>query len=177
MEIEKLKYPIGRFDKNQQYTSENRQKWINAISALPTVLEQHIIPLDDTQLDTPYRPDGWTVRQLVHHIVDSHINSYVRFRWAMTEIKPLIKAYDEKTWAELPDAMAGPVEPSLMLLHGLHHRWVQLLRSMSTDDFARQLTHPEWPKPLTLNVMVALYAWHGEHHVAHISGLIGREGW
>ena len=133
--------------------------------------------LTDHQLDTPYRPGGWTVRQLIHHIADSHLNSYVRFRWALTEDTPVIKAYDEKEWAELPDAQSAPIKYSLNLLKAVHGRWSLLLERMSPDDFEKELSHPEWKYNLSLNDMVQLYHWHGSHHLAHITGLIAREEW
>ncbi|MDE3128267.1 MAG: putative metal-dependent hydrolase, partial [Gemmatimonadota bacterium] len=155
-----------------------RAAFIETVAGTPAALREAVHGLDDTQLDTPYRPDGWTVRQLVHHLPDSHLNSYVRFKLALTEQEPTIKPYDEKGWAELPDGRSPLVAESLALLDALHARWVYLLRAMTPAEFARTLVHPERPgAPMTLNMMLALYAWHGRHHVAHITALRDREGW
>jgi hypothetical protein len=177
MDIQNLKYPIGKLDKDQKYTVKNRKKWIKTIKKLPKRLKKVVTKLDDSQLNTPYRPEGWTVRQVVHHLADSHVNSYIRFRWTLTEDSPMIKAYDEKSWAELPDAKNSDIDASLLMLSAIHKRWGRLLESMSNEDFARELGHPEWDKSLSLNFMCSLYAWHCEHHLAHITELIKREGW
>lgn len=177
MDIEKLKYPIGRLDRNQKFTEKNRKKWIKTIKKLPKRLEKVVNQLNEDQLNTPYRPEGWTVRQLIHHIADSHVNSYIRFRWALTEDSPMIKAYDEKSWAELPDAKDSDVGASLLILTGIHKRWVHLLESMTEDDFAREMGHPDWKNNLSLDFMSSLYAWHSKHHLAHITKLIKRKGW
>ncbi|HMB90707.1 MAG TPA: putative metal-dependent hydrolase, partial [Rhodothermales bacterium] len=132
--------------------------------------------LTDDQLDTPYRPDGWTVRQVVHHVPDSHLNSYVRFKWALTETEPLIKTYDQDGWSTLPDARTASIEMSLILLDAIHERWLALLQGLSEDDFARTFKHPEWGL-VRLDQNLAIYAWHGKHHVAHIMGLRERKGW
>jgi hypothetical protein len=168
--LEELQYPIGRFHSPTTIDAAMRSEWIETISELPGNLSTVVAGLDDQQLDTPYRVGGWTVRQLVHHIADSHQNSQIRFRWALTEEVPLIKAYDEKLWAELPDAKHLPVDTSLQLLNGLHGRWTALLRQMSELDFKRRLIHPV-NGALSLEQMLGLYAWHGRHHVAHISRL------
>jgi DinB superfamily len=133
--------------------------------------------LDQGQLDTPYRPGGWTVRQLVHHVADSHLNSYVRFKWATTEDRPTIKAYDEAAWAELSEARSAPIEMSLVLLEALHDRWTLWLRSFTEDHWATVLVHPETGDELSLDTMLQLYQWHGKHHVAHVTQLRSREGW
>lgn len=177
MDIDKLKYPIGRLDKNQAFTEKNRRKWIKTIKKLPKRLNKTVSKLNDQQLDTPYRPGGWTVRQVIHHMADSHVNSYIRFRWALTEDSPMIKAYEEKSWAELPDAKDSDIDASLLMLGGIHERWTRLLESMSEEDFARELGHPEWKNNLSLNFMCSLYAWHCKHHLAHITELIKRKGW
>ena len=171
-----LRYPIGKFAYQPTTSPSQRSAQIIAIEKTPTSLRGALHDLSDPQLDTAYRPGGWTVRQLVHHIADSHINSYVRFRLALTEDAPPIKSYDEAKWAELDDARTMPVDVSLALLDSLHRRWVHLLRSMSDDDFKRELVHSE-NGPMTLERMLALYAWHGDHHVAHITRLREREGW
>ena len=168
-----LRYPVGRFKAPTEITSAQRQEWIAEIQALPGKLRDTIEPLRDAQLDTPYRPGGWTVRQVVHHLADSHLNSYVRFRLALTEDNPTIKPYAEAKWAELPDAKTAPAAVSLELLEGLHERWVLLLRAMSDADFARKLTHPESGE-MRLDRMLALYAWHCRHHLAHIAASVSR---
>lgn len=171
-----LRYPIGKFQYQPTTSSAQRSAQIISIEKTPTSLRAALHNLTDAQLDTPYRPDGWTVRQVVHHVADSHINSYVRFRLALTEAAPPIKSYDEAKWAELDDARTLPAEVSLTLLDSLHRRWVHLLRSMSEEDFQRELVHPE-NGSMTLERMLALYAWHGDHHVGHITALRSREGW
>lgn len=170
-----LRYPIGRYAPPAEITEQQVEAWIDEIAALPADLRATVAPLTDEQLDTPYRPDGWTVRQVVHHLFDSHVNSYVRFKWTLTEDRPAIKAYDEKAWAELPDAR-GPVSPSLDALVALHARWEELLRRLNWSQFQLEFVHPKAGAiPLARNV--GLYAWHGRHHLAHIERLMEREGW
>ena len=147
------------------------------IAAAPAEMEAAVRGLSASQLNTPYRPEGWTARQVVHHVADSHINAYVRFKLALTEDVPTIKPYDEAKWAELPDSKSDLVAQSLTLLEMLHKRWHFLLTHMQQSDFLRKLNHPEWDSPLTLDAMLALYAWHGKHHAAHITELRKREGW
>ena len=171
-----LRYPIGKFEFPAEVTPEDRIEFISDIEGAPARLRAAIIGLDAAQLDTAYRPGGWTIRQIVHHLPDSHMNSYVRFRLALTEDVPVIKPYAEHRWADLPDARTAPVESSLDLLDALHRRWVALLRAMTDDDFARMFRHPELGV-VRLDVNLALYAWHGRHHVAHITGLRERAGW
>ena len=171
-----LSYPIGTFDFQQPVPPESRLDLIDQIAATPSRVREALYGLTDAQLDTPYRPGGWTVRQVVHHLADSHMTSYLRFRFALTEADPPAKGYDQATWAELPDARSAPVENSLEILDGLHKRWVALLRSMGPEDFARTFRHSELG-PLRLDTNLALYAWHGRHHVAHITGLRQRMGW
>jgi uncharacterized damage-inducible protein DinB len=171
-----LSYPIGRFDFQQAVAPELRQHLIAEIEAAPACLRAAVKGLSEEQLDTPYRPGGWTVRQVVHHVPDSHLNSYTRFRLALTEDEPPVKGYDEKLWAELPDARSAPVEISLALLDALHVRWVALLKSMTDADFHRSFRHSELGL-VRLDTILALYAWHGRHHVAHITGLRERIGW
>jgi len=171
-----LQYPIGRFSYEGESAPAEREQFINDVSELPAQLRAAVAGLTDEQLDTPYRDGGWTVRQVVHHLADSHLNSYVRTRLALTEDVPTITAYDETQWAELEDARHAPVELSLVLLESLHDRWVRLLRSMAADDFQRTLNHPE-NGLMTLDAMLALYAWHGRHHVAHITSTRARNGW
>ena len=161
------RYPIGKFVYTSAVTQELRDESIRAIAELPRHLRGAVAPMTDRQLQTAYREGGWTVRQVVHHVVDSHINAYVRFRWAMTEDAPTLKAYDEKAWAELPDAKTGRVALSLDLLGALHARWVALLEAMGDEDFARIIVHPE-SGPQPLDRFLQLYAWHGRHHLAHV---------
>jgi hypothetical protein len=170
-----LRYPIGRFEPVGNLTGAQRQRFIDEIAEAPARLAAAVAGLTPAQLDTPYRPGGWTVRQVVHHVPDSHINAYVRFKLALTESEPTIKPYDEVRWAELPDVMATPVETSLALLERLHERWVLLLRSLAPGAWPRKFKHPELGT-LTLDDQVQLYAWHGRHHVAHITSLRERNG-
>ena len=172
-----LRFPIGKFHFDGPLSESQKEASLDAIAHTPANLRAAVSGLSDAQLDTPYRPGGWTVRQVVHHVPDSHLNAYTRFKLALTEDEPTIKPYDEAAWAELADSRKVPVEVSLDLLDALHLRWVALLRSMDTDDFNRGLRHPEHAKILTLKQMLGLYAWHGRHHVAHITTLKKREGW
>jgi hypothetical protein len=171
-----LRYPIGRFEPVDVLSPEDRAAAIAAIASLPADLSAAVAGFSDARLDTPYRPGGWTVRQLVHHVPDSHLNAYVRFRWTLTEEEPTVKTYDEALWAELPDAKGAPVAVSLALLATLHERWVALLEALSPADFARTYLHPDDGRR-TLDRTVALYAWHGRHHVAHVTRLVERMGW
>lgn len=175
-ELEELRYPVGRFEPEPPVSAAERPGLIDEIGALPPLLRDAVEGLSDAQLDTPYRPDGWTVRQVVHHVPDSHLNSYVRFKWTVTEEKPTIKAYDQVAWAELADARSAPIGPSLDLLDALHDRWTGWLRTLSDDDWDRTFVHPEFGE-LDLNLMLGLYAWHGRHHLAHVTSLAEREGW
>lgn len=170
------RYPIGRFTYAGSCTPAERSRHIEAIAELPARLRDAVRGLSREQLDTPYREGGWTVRQVVHHVADSHMNSYVRFRLALTEDEPVIKPYDEALWAGLPDARTAPVESSLALLAAMHERWVALLRSMSEDQFGRKFRHPQMGE-VTLDRNTALYAWHGAHHVAHVTSLRQRRRW
>lgn len=171
-----LSYPIGKFDFKATVPAESRPQLIEQIAAAPARFRDAVRHLDDRQLNTPYRPDGWTVRQVIHHVPDSHMNAYIRFRLALTEDSPTIKPYNQAKWAELEDAKTMPVEVSLGLLDGLHRRWVDLLRSLSNADFDRTFRHPELGL-VRLDTNLALYAWHGRHHLAHITGLRERMGW
>ena len=170
------RYPIGKFTWSGSSTAEERSRFIEDIAATPQRMQNAVAGLNSTQLDTPYRDGGWTIRQVVHHMPDSHMNSYIRFKFALTEHEPTIKPYDEAVWAELVDARTAPIEPSLNLLEGLHHRWTLLLRSLSGQDVKRKFYHPELGV-VTIEQYIALYAWHGKHHVAHITSLREREGW
>ncbi len=171
-----LQYPIGRFRYDGPAAPDLRRDRIANIAALPHALAAAIDPLSASQLDTEYRPGGWTVRQLVHHLADSHLNAYTRFRLALTEDEPTIKTYDQERWAELADARSAEPQVSLWLLEGLHRRWTLLLESLAEADFERRLTHPEHGS-ITLDYLLALYSWHGRHHVAHITALRERNGW
>ncbi|MDX2249619.1 MAG: bacillithiol transferase BstA [Bacteroidia bacterium] len=168
--LEKLKYPIGRFQKQGTLTAEQRKTMIRTIAETPDKVRRRVENLTDAQLDTPYRPEGWTIRQVVHHMADSHMNSYIRFKWTLTEDEPLIKTYNQKGWAELPDSLNGPVSYSLALLEALHTRWVVMLNHMSEQDFRTRLTHPEQGK-IDLDHLLALYDWHCRHHLAHIESV------
>lgn len=172
-----LRFPIGKFQRPAgPLDAAQRARVIDTIAATPKNLSDAVRGLNDRQLDTPYRPDGWTVRQVVHHVPDSHMNAYVRVRLALTENAPLIKTYDEAEWAKLSDARAAPIDASLALLTALHDRWVRLLRSLKPADFSKTMTHPEHGA-ITIDYLLALYAWHGPHHVGHITSLRKREGW
>lgn len=171
-----LRYPIGRFERPGTISAQHRSEWMEEIETFPKNLKNALAGLTDSQLDTPYRPGGWTVRQVVHHLADSHINSYVRFRLGMTEDAPTIKPYREAAWANLADAKIARIEVSLHLIEALHSRWVTLLRSFKSADFSRTFVHPE-RGGTSLEEALGLYAWHGRHHIAHITNLRQREGW
>lgn len=170
------RYPIGRFEPPRAVDAAMRARLIEAIEAVPDRMRAAIAGLDDAQLDTPYRDGGWSVRQVVHHVADSHLNAYVRLKLALTEEQPLVKEYDETRWAELPEARSGPVGMSIDLLDALHRRWVACLRVLPAEAFDRTFRHPSLGV-VSLNGLLALYAWHGRHHVAHITGLRTRRGW
>jgi len=171
-----LRYPIGKFSPQESYSSVDLQNLINKIESLPTRLDAAIASLSKEQLDTPYREGGWTVRQVLHHVPDSHMNAYIRFKWTLTEETPLIKAYNEKAWAETPETSADPTI-SLNFLKALHAKWVVLLRQLKPDQLKREFIHPETKKNVPLDRLIALYAWHGDHHLAHITELKKRNGW
>lgn len=171
-----LRYPIGTFVKPDSLTSAERASAIEAIAETPAHLREAVRGLTESQLDTPYRDGGWTVRQVIHHVPDSHLNAYIRFKLALTEDSPIIKPYDESAWAQLADTFSTRVETSLTMLDTLHERWINLLQAMKPADFGRKLVHPE-RGPLDLDQMLAMYAWHGRHHVAHVTGLRQRNGW
>ena len=171
------RYPIGPFQlTDDKLTDEQRQELIAQFAAAPARLRAAVAGLNDAQLDTPYREGGWTVRQLAHHVADSHMNGYIRVKFALTEDVPTIKAYDENTWVKLGDTPATPIETSLNLLEALHERWANLFRSLTLEEFARTFRHPELGT-LSLNRQLALYAWHGRHHTAHVTALRERMGW
>jgi uncharacterized damage-inducible protein DinB len=174
--MQDLRYPIGEFTSRKNLSSAEHKTLIAEIAAAPSLLRRAIEGLDDRQLDTPYRPGGWTVRQVVHHVPDSHLNAYIRFKLGMTEDHPTIKPYDQDRWSEFPEARTAPPELSLKLLESLHQRWVLFLEGMQKDDFRRTLLHPE-SGIMTLSDVLQLYAWHGKHHTAHITSLRQRMGW
>ena len=170
------RYPVGRFQKTDSLSPDERRAALAVLDEAPARVRRAVAGLDDGQLDTPYREGGWTVRQVVHHLADSHLNAYVRVRWALTEDGPTIKAYDEKLWAELPDARSAPLAPSLAVLEGVHARFTGLLRSLEEEQLGRRFVHPEgWTG--TIDTLVGLYAWHSRHHVGHVTGLRERMGW
>lgn len=175
--MEDLQYPIGKFQVMEHVTDEQRARWIAQVSAAPGELAAAIAGLSEQQLDTPYRPGGWTVRQVVHHLPDSHMNSYIRFKLAMTEDQPTIKPYAEDRWASLSDYRDTPIQVSLALFASLHARWAIFLSAMSEADFKRTFRHPEAGTVYDLETALALYAWHGRHHIAHIQALRQRQGW
>lgn len=174
--MEDLRYPIGQFSHDGEVTADDIAGWIDDVAALPNAMREAVNGLDDAQLDTSYRPEGWTVRQVVHHVPDSHMNSYIRFKWTLTEDEPLIKAYDEAKWAELNDGRTAPIEPSLALLDAVHARWVIAMRAMTPDQWKFRFRHPEAGLG-QLDRALGMYAWHGRHHVAQITALREREGW
>lgn len=172
---DELRYPAGKFQRPAEpVDAAQRSKFIDIIAATPQNLADAVRGLNEKQIDTPYRPDGWTVRQLVHHVADSHMNAFIRIKLALTEEAPTVKAYDENEWAKLVDSTA-PIAISVSLLTALHDRWVRLMRAMKPSDFTRTVTHPE-RGPITADFLIALYAWHGPHHVAHVTSLRKREG-
>ncbi len=170
-----LRYPIGRLARKTVLSDAERSAAIDAVAAVPAALRGAVRGLSEKQLDTPYRPGGWTVRQLVHHVADSHMNAFIRFRLALTEENPTIKPYNEADWARLPD-MEMSIEPSLQLIDALHLRWVHMLRAMPAASFARGLVHPD-NGPMTMDALLNVYSWHGRHHTAHVTALREREGW
>ena len=174
--LETLRYPIGRFDPPSEIPGAVLEEWIEALRTYPDRLAELVTGLEDFQLDTPYRPDGWTVRQVVHHVSDSHHNSYIRFKWALTESSPIIKVYEEKGWASLFDSLQGPIELSLAHLKAVHGKLVYLLSGLDRTDLKRDFIHPE-SGPTTLEENVGRYVWHGNHHYAHINNLLHSRGW
>jgi hypothetical protein len=176
--VSDLRYPIGPFSlQGVTVAPEERAGLITAIAEFPAQFRSAVHGLNETQFDTPYRPGGWTVRQVVHHVPDSHLNAYVRFKLALTEENPTIKPYEESRWAELPDTASTQIGVSLVLLEALHRRWVVLLKSMSDQQWTRTYFHPDHQASLRLDAILAMYAWHGKHHTAHITRLRERMGW
>ena len=175
--LEQLKYPIGQFNCPDVITSSHLKSWIDVLEQFPRKISNLVVNLSDEQLDTPYRPEGWTVRQVVHHVSDSHHHSYIRFKWALTEDKPVIKYYYEQLWAELPDAKFAPITMSLDHLAAVHFKLVYLLKNLSEDDLNRSFIHPEHNEEVLLKKNIGIYAWHSSHHYAHIENLLKRKGW
>ncbi|MEP3211362.1 MAG: YfiT family bacillithiol transferase [Maribacter sp.] len=175
--LEKLRYPIGHFECPKEISTAQINDWIHVLEALPLRLQTLVKNLSAEQLETPYRPDGWTIRQVVHHIADSHHNSYTRFKWALTEDQPLIKAYEEKEWSNLFDARTAPIQLSLDYISALHAKLVYLLKGLSEDHLKRPYLHPDGNVVVTVAENIGKYAWHGNHHYAHIEGVLNRKGW
>jgi hypothetical protein len=171
-----LRYPIGPYEFGHPVSSEDRPLYLAQLAEAPAKLRAAVTGLSDTQLDTPYRPEGWTVRQVVHHLADGHVNWYIRPKLAVTETEPNIKPFDESLWAQLPDARTSPIEPSLMILEGIHTRWVLFFQSLTPKDWSRKFIHPERGL-LTIDDALSAMAWHSCHHTAHITGLRERMGW
>jgi hypothetical protein len=176
-DLEKLRYPIGKFKPPVGIRKDDIIRWIDYLEMYPQQMRDAVKGLGDSQLDTPYREGGWTIRQVVHHVPDSHLNAYVRFKLALTEDNPTIRPYMEDRWSELYDTKSAPVDVSLGLLEFIHKRWVIVLRNMSETDFKRTFFHPESKVTRTLEVVLALYDWHAKHHLAHITELKKRNGW
>lgn len=174
--IESLRYPIGKLNFPKEVTPQQINQWIDDVASFPSSIEGLTRDLSEEQLQWKYRPEGWTIHQVVHHCADSHMNAFVRFKLTLTEETPTIKPYFEDRWAELPDTTEAPISNSLSLLTGLHSRWATLLKSMSNDDFKRKLFHPEQERELTLTFMLGLYAWHCKHHLAHIKQALEYKG-
>ena len=175
-ELERLRYPVGRYRRVKEPTQEQRTGWVADLETLPAELRVAVADMDGTRLDSPYREGGWTVRQVVHHVADSHVNGYIRFSLALAEDDRMVGLYDQDAWAALPFPRTGPVEPSLTLLDGLHARWVATAQSLDEDGLRRAVVHPEHG-PMTVDDLLNLYAWHSRHHLAHITELRKRKGW
>jgi uncharacterized damage-inducible protein DinB len=171
-----LRYPIGKYEP-QPFSDKQKRAWLQDIQFLPGMLETAIENLDEKQLNTPYRDGGWTVKQVVHHVADSHMNAYIRFKLGLTEKNPAIKPYEEALWAELNDVTAVPINISVTLLYALHTRWHSALLNLPAESWNRTVFHPEHKKEMTLYYLLGMYAWHGLHHVAHITSLRERKGW
>ena len=174
--MEDLRYPIGKFTSQENYSPEDIAEFITRIEELPVKLEKAVQNLNDQQLDTPYRESGWSVRQVVHHVADSHLHAYIRTKWTLTETEPVIKAYLEKLWAETGETASHP-DISIALLKALHVKWVILLRSIPPSELDRYFIHPDSKRQVALKTLMGMYAWHGEHHLAHITHLKKLKGW
>jgi DinB superfamily len=171
------RYPIGKYEPPTNFSKEIMKEWLDVIAAFPTQMELAVKNLNDDQLDTPYRDGGWTVRQVVHHVGDSHMNAYIRFKLALTEDNPTIRPYYEERWAELADSKYGTLEDTLVLLKVLHSKWSHVLQNMSEEDWDRTYTHPQYNRVSNMKFNLGLYAWHCRHHEAHITHLRSRKGW
>ncbi|HEY4062206.1 MAG TPA: putative metal-dependent hydrolase [Puia sp.] len=171
-----LRYPIGQYE-SRPFSEQQKQEWLNDIKFLPQLLENTILNLDEPQLQTPYREGGWTVQQVVHHVADSHMNAYCRFKLGLTEDNPAIRPYEEKLWADLNDVVNIPVNISITLLYALHTRWYAAISDLTLKQWERPVFHPEHKKEMTLWYLLGMYAWHGKHHVAHIVSLRERNNW
>ena len=176
-DLEALKFPIGKPKIPNPITSQHITDWIKALEDFPEQLSKLVINLTDEQLNTPYRPDGWTIRQVIHHLADSHHNSYTRFKWTLTEVKPVIKPYFEDRWAELRDSKSAPILLSLNSLKSLHEKWVYFLKGLSSNELQHTFIHPNGNEEVSLAENIGIYAWHSVHHYAHIDGLKKRMGW
>lgn len=177
LDLEKLKYPIGKFEVPKAYTASYLSNKIEEIASFAERLKKETAHLNDEQLDTPYRPEGWSVRQLIHHCAESHMNCFIRIKWALTENNPVIKAYDETLWAKLPDNLKMPIQPTLNLIDGLHFRISYILKNLSEEALEKSFIHPESKSEITIKQMIGLYAWHGNHHLAHITTLKEHKNW
>ncbi len=177
LELEKLKYPIGKFDCPKNISQSNIEDWIFILEQFPKRLESLVKNLSNEQLDTVYRPNGWTVRQVIHHLSDSHHHSYTRFKWALTEDNPVIKAYYEDRWSDLEDSKTAPIEMSIQHLKSIHFKLVYLLKRLSEHDLNKSFIHPETKKQVLLKENIGIYAWHSNHHYAHIENLLKRNSW
>ena len=175
--MEDLRYPIGRYTPPETITDDHIAAWIEDVKSFPSIIRAALDGLSEEQIDTPYRPEGWTVRQLVHHVSDSHLNSIIRFKWGLTEDEPQIKAYNQKAWADTNDVVQTPTEVTLTFLDALHAKWVHLLHSIKGEEWKRGILHPETGTRMSLDWLLGMYAWHCKHHAAHITSLIDREGW
>ena len=174
---EEIRYPIGKVRLPQVITAQDIKTWISILEETPERLKYLVRNLNEKQLDTPYREGGWTIRQVLHHMVDSHMNSYIRFKWTLTEEEPVIKAYFEDRWADLPDTKDAPVDLALQTLEALHAKWTYLLQGLNPDQLKRCFIHPESNSKVSLEQNIGIYAWHSEHHIAHIEQLMKRRGW
>jgi hypothetical protein len=177
LNLEKLKYPIGKFEAPNEYTTAYLSNKIEEIASFPERLKKETIHLSDEQLDTAYRPGGWTVRQVIHHCAESHMNCFIRIKWALTENNPVIKAYDETLWCELLDNKQMPIQPTLHLLEGLHFRLAYIMKNLSEIDLEKSFIHPENNSEYRLKQIIGTYAWHGNHHLAHITNLKKHKNW
>lgn len=169
-------YPIGKYE-SQPFSEEQKQKWITDIEFLPQDIEYAVQRFDEQQLDTPYREGGWTIRQLIHHVADSHMNAYIRFKLGLTENNPTIKAYEEQIWATMADTYEQPINISLTLLHSLHKRWISVLKNIQIEEWERTIVHSATQQQMTLWFLLGMYAWHSRHHLAHITTLKENMGW